>query len=154
MFTGEVCGKAEEAIKFYTSVFADSKIGNISRYGANQQPDKEGTVAFADFNLSGEWVAAMDSAQEHNFIFNEAVSFTIDCESQKEVDYYWEKLTEGGKEVECGWLKDKYGVSWQVVPTVLPKLLQNKDKEKAKRAMQAMLKMKKLDIKTLEEASY
>ncbi|MGI8952693.1 MAG: VOC family protein [Chitinophagaceae bacterium] len=153
LFAGQVCGKAEEAIKFYTSIFEASKVGNIFRYGANQQPDKEGTVAFADFNLQGEWFAVMDSAREHNFTFNEAVSFSINCESQKEVDYYWEKLSsEGGKESQCGWLKDKYGVSWQVTPTVLPKLLQSNDREKAKRAMQAMLKMKKIIIADLEQA--
>jgi len=152
MFVGKVAGKAEEAISFYTSIFHDAKVGNIARYGAGMLPDKEGTVMYGDFILEGEWFAAMDSAREHNFAFNEGISLVVTCEKQDEVDYYWDKLSEGGQEVECGWLKDKYGVAWQVVPAVLPKLLQDKDAEKAKRVMQAMLKMKKLEIAGLEEA--
>jgi predicted 3-demethylubiquinone-9 3-methyltransferase (glyoxalase superfamily) len=152
MFVGKVCGKAEEAINFYTSIFKNSKIGNIFRYGANQEPDKEGTIVFADFALDGEWFAAMDSAREHNFIFNEAVSFVMNCETQDEVDHYWNKLVEGGQESVCGWLKDKFGLSWQVVPRVLSKFLSDPDPQKSQRVMHAMLQMKKIDIPALQKA--
>ncbi|HEY6978707.1 MAG TPA: VOC family protein [Chitinophagaceae bacterium] len=158
MFVGKVCGKAEEAINFYTSIFSagpggkNSKIGNIFRYGANQGPDKEGTIAFADFELNGEWFAAMDSAHEHNFTFTEALSFVVNCETQEEVDYYWKKLVEGGQESVCGWLKDKFGLSWQVVPVVLSKFLSDRDPKKSQRVMHAMLQMKKIDIPALEKA--
>ena len=152
LFVGNVCGRAEEAINFYTSVFNDSKILSTFRYGANQKPDKEGTIVFADFILEGQIFASMDSAHAHDFAFNEAVSFVVNCESQKEVDYFWQKFSDGGSEGQCGWLKDKYGVSWQIVPTVLSKLLQDKDAEKSKRVMQAMLQMKKIEIEVLEKA--
>jgi predicted 3-demethylubiquinone-9 3-methyltransferase (glyoxalase superfamily) len=153
MFVGNVYGKAEEAMNFYISVFKNSKIGNVSPYGANMEPDKEGSIAYADFQLENQWFATMESAREHNFAFNEAISFAVSCDTQDEIDSYWEKLSsEGGKEVQCGWLTDKYGVSWQIVPAILPKLLQDKDKEKAKRVMQALMKMVKLDIAALEQA--
>jgi len=158
MFVGKVCGKAEEAINFYTSIFSagpggkNSKIGNIFRYAAHQEPDKEGTIAFADFALDGEWFAAMDSAREHNFAFNEAISFVVNCETQDEVDYYWKKLLEGGQESMCGWLKDKFGVSWQIVPKILNKLLSDPEPKKSQRVMHAMLQMKKIDIPALEKA--
>ena len=152
LFVRNVCGRAEEAINFYTSIFNDSKILSTFRYGANQKPDKEGTIAFADYILEGQIFAAMDSAHPHDFAFNEAVSFVVNCESQKEVDCFWQKLSEGGQEGQCGWLKDKYGVSWQIVPTVLSKLLQDKDREKSKRVMQSMLQMKKIDIEGLKKA--
>src|SRR4051794_25254495 len=152
MFVGKVAGKAEEAINFYTSIFKNSKIGNIFRYGANQEPDKEGTVMFADFSLDGEWFAAMDSGREHNFTFNEAISFVVNCENQEEVDYYWNKLTKGGQESVCGWLKDKFGLSWQVVPKVLSKFLSDPDPQKSQKVMQAMLQMKKIEIPALEKA--
>ena len=145
--------QAEEAMNFYISVFKNSKIGNISRYGADMKPDKEGSIAYADFQLENQWFATMESALDHNFTFNEAISFAVSCDTQDEIDFYWEKLSsEGGKEVQCGWLTDKYGVSWQIVPAILPNLLQDKDKEKAKRVMQALMKMVKLDIATLEQA--
>ena len=152
LFVRNVCGRAEEAINFYTSIFNDSKILSTFRYGANQEPDKEGTIAFADYTLEGQIFAAMDSAHPHDFAFNEAVSFVVNCESQKEVDYFWQKLSDGGSEGQCGWLKDKFGVSWQIVPTVLSKLLQDKDREKSKRVMQSMLQMKKIDIEGLKKA--
>jgi len=152
MFVGDVSGRAEEAINFYTSVFKNSKVGNIFRYGAGQQPDKEGTVMFADFVLEGQWFAAMDSAREHNFNFNEAISFVVNCETQEEVDYYWNKLTSGGNESQCGWLKDKFGLSWQVVPTVLSKYLSDANPKKSQRVMQAMLQMKKIEITPLQKA--
>src|SRR3954447_9388985 len=152
MFVGKVAGKAEEAINFYTSIFKNSKIGNIFRYGANQEPEREGTIAFADFTLNREWFAAMDSAREHNFSFNEAISFVVNCETQDEIDYYWNKLVEGGQESVCGWLKDKFGLSWQVVPRALSKFLSDPDPQKSQKVMQAMLQMKKIEIPALEKA--
>jgi predicted 3-demethylubiquinone-9 3-methyltransferase (glyoxalase superfamily) len=151
MFTGKNVGKAEEAINFYTSLFEKSEIINVVHY-AEGQGEPEGNVVHARFSLNGEEFLAMDSSLEHGFNFTPAVSFLVYCETQEEVDYFWDKLTEGGKEVECGWLEDKYGVSWQIVPTVFMKLITQPDKEKAKRVMQAMMKMKKFDIKKLEEA--
>lgn len=151
MFTGKQAGKAEEAINFYTSLFQKSEIINITHY-AEGLGEPEGNVVHARFSLEGEVFIAMDSSLKHDFNFTPAVSFTVYCETQDEVDCFWEKLTEGGKEVECGWLEDKYGVSWQIVPTVFLKLLSQPDKEKSKRVMQAMMKMKKFDIKKLEEA--
>ena len=152
MFVNEVYGKAEEAIKYYTSIFDNSKTGMIARYPAGMDADKEGNIMYSDFMLEGQWFGAMDSGQNHQFYFNEAISFVIHCETQKEVDFYWETLTEEGKEVQCGWLKDKYGVAWQVTPNILPKLLQGTDKAKSKRVMEAMMQMVKLDIEKLEQA--
>ena len=152
LFVRNVCGRAEEAINFYISLFNNSKVLSTFRYGANQKPDKEGTLAFADFVLEGQIFAAMDSAQEHNFNFNEAISFVVNCESQKEVDYFWDKLSDGGSEGQCGWLKDKYGVSWQIVPTDINKLFSSTDPEKTNRVMAAMLPMKKLIISDLQKA--
>lgn len=151
MFTGKQTGRAEEAMNYYTSLFKDSEIKTVSRYPAGGH-DKEGTIQFALFSLENEDFIAMDSSFEHGFTFTPAVSFFVYCETQKEIDFFWDHLTAGGKEVECGWLEDKYGLSWQIVPTVMFGLLNNPNPEKAKRAMQAMMKMKKLDIKTLEEA--
>jgi predicted 3-demethylubiquinone-9 3-methyltransferase (glyoxalase superfamily) len=153
MFVGEVAGKAEEAINLYTSLFGNSKVGNIFRYGPGQQPDKEGTVMFADFTLHDQWFAAMDSAREHKFAFNEAISFVVNCDTQDEVDYYWNELTgNGGEESQCGWLKDKFGVSWQITPTVLIKYINDSNAKKAKSVMQAMLQMRKIEIAPLKEA--
>lgn len=152
MFVGNVCGRAEEAINLYTSIFKNSKIGTIFRYGANLGPDKEGTIAFADFALDDEWFAAMDSAHAHNFSFNEAISFVVNCESQDEVDYYWNKLVESGEESMCGWLKDQFGISWQIAPTALSKMLNDADPKKSQRVMMAMLKMRKIDLAALQKA--
>lgn len=152
LFVNEVCGRAEEAIDFYTKVFKNSKVKSIYRYEANQEPDKEGTIAFADFILEGYHFAAMDSAQNHKFNFNEASSFAVNCDTQDEVDYYWDKLTaDGGQESMCGWLKDKFGVSWQITPKILGRLISSSNPEVAKKAMQAMLKMKKIIIADLEK---
>lgn len=153
LFVGDRCGQAEEAMTFYTSVFDDAEINDVARHGPDQAPDAEGTVMFADFTLAGQQFAAMDSAQDHGFDFNEAVSFAVDCADQDEVDYYWEALTaDGGEESQCGWLEDRYGVSWQIVPSVLTELLGDEDTEKAGRVMEAMLGMRKLDIPALESA--
>jgi predicted 3-demethylubiquinone-9 3-methyltransferase (glyoxalase superfamily) len=152
LFVNEVYGKAEEAIQYYTSIFHHANAGTIARYPGGMEPDKEGTIMYSDFMLEEQWFVAMDSAHNHQFHFNEAISLMVHCDNQQEVDYYWDKLTEEGKEVQCGWLRDKYGVAWQVVPKVMLELLQGEDKEKAKRAMQAMMTMVKLDIAKLENA--
>jgi predicted 3-demethylubiquinone-9 3-methyltransferase (glyoxalase superfamily) len=146
---------AEEAVAFYASIFKNAKIGNVTRYGKEGyeiHKREEGTVMTVDFELEGQKFLALNGGPV--FKFNEAISFQIYCETQEEVDYYWEKLIEGGdkKAQLCGWLKDKYGVSWQVVPTILVKMLQDKDSSKSERVMKAMLQMQKLDISTLKKA--
>lgn len=152
LFVGDVAGRAEEAINYYLSVFKDSKMGALLRYGAGQEPDKEGTVMFADFMLEGQWFAAMDSAREHNFAFNEAISFLVNCDTQEEIDYYWSKLSAVAEAEQCGWLKDKFGLSWQISPTALQEMMTKGTREQVDRVTQAFLPMKKLDIKKLEEA--
>ena len=146
--------QAEEAAKFYTSVFKNSKVGKITRYGEAAEKAAgrpAGSVMTVEFELEGQKFTALNGGPV--FKFNESISFVVNCETQEEVDYLWEKLTaDSGKEVECGWLRDKYGLSWQIVPTVLIEMLQDKDHEKAERVMKAMLQMQKIDIKTLKEA--
>ena len=146
---------AEEAARFYTSIFRNSKITNISRYGeagyeVHHMP--AGTVLTVEFELDGQTFTALNGGPV--FKFNEAISFQVGCDSQEEVDYYWGKLSEGGdkKAQQCGWLKDKYGISWQIVPKVLVELQQSKDAEKSGRVMEAMLKMTKIDIGRLQQA--
>ncbi len=152
LFTGEVYGKAHEAINYYTSIFRNAKEDNVYKYGPDFPPNDPEALMYADFTLEGNKFAAMDGGGEHNFHFNEAVSFVVNCEDQKELDHYWNKLSEGGdpKAQMCGWLKDKYGVSWQIVPSVLPKLLN--DSKKSQKVMEQVLKMKKLDIAELKKA--
>jgi predicted 3-demethylubiquinone-9 3-methyltransferase (glyoxalase superfamily) len=152
MFVGNVVGKAEEAINFYVSVFHDAKIDNVLRYGEGEEPDVEGTVKHASFTLEGEEFAAMDSARPHNFSFNEAISLIVHCETQEETDYYWKLLSADPKAELCGWLKDKFGVSWQVVPNAMGEMMRDKDENKLARVTEAFLKMKKLDIETLRKA--
>jgi predicted 3-demethylubiquinone-9 3-methyltransferase (glyoxalase superfamily) len=152
MFVGEQCGRAEEAINFYRSVFENTKVDHIMRYGNGEEPEKEGTVKHADFTLEGQQFAAMDSARAHNFSFNEAISFIVPCRTQDEIDRYWGKLSAHPNAEQCGWLKDKFGLSWQVVPTVLNELLSDADPNRTARVTQAFLKMKKFDIAKLEEA--
>jgi predicted 3-demethylubiquinone-9 3-methyltransferase (glyoxalase superfamily) len=145
--------KAEEAAKFYVSIFRNSRIGNISRYGdagAEVSGRPKGTVMVVTFQLDGQEFLALNGGPQ--FKFTEALSLVVNCETQQEIDELWEKLSEGGAKNQCGWLKDKYGLSWQIVPTVLGKLMQDKDAEKANRVMKAMLQMDKLDIKLLEQA--
>lgn len=142
-------GNAEEAINFYTSIFKNSKLGSITRY-TEAGPGPKGTVMVATFQLNGQEFIALNGGPQ--FKFTEAISFVVNCETQQEVDEFWEKLSEGGEKNRCGWLKDKYGLSWQVVPTVLPELMQNKDPEKSKRVMQAMMQMDKIDIEGLKKA--
>jgi predicted 3-demethylubiquinone-9 3-methyltransferase (glyoxalase superfamily) len=142
--------EGEEAAHFYTSVFPNSKILDVARYGS-AGPRPEGTVMTVDFELDGQEFVALNGGPE--FTFNEAISFQVSCESQEEVDRYWSALSEGGEEGPCGWLKDRFGVSWQIIPTALLRLLGDPDREKSQRVMQAMLQMKKLDIADLERAA-
>jgi predicted 3-demethylubiquinone-9 3-methyltransferase (glyoxalase superfamily) len=146
--------KAEEAANLYVSIFKNSKIGNSTRYNeasAKASGRPVGSVMTIEFTLDGQDFVALNGGP--HFKFTEAVSFVVNCETQEEVDSLWEKLSEGGEEVQCGWLKDKYGLSWQVVPTILTRLLKDKDPAKAKRVMEAMLKMKKIDIEELKQAA-
>jgi predicted 3-demethylubiquinone-9 3-methyltransferase (glyoxalase superfamily) len=151
MFVGEQHGKAQEAINFYTSLFENSNIIMVAPYGAGQD-EPEGTISHAMFSLNGQEFMAMDSRREHAFTFTPAISFFVNCETQEEVDEFWEKLSAGGEKGQCGWLEDKYGVSWQIVPTILGKLLNDPDAEKARRVTQAMLQMQKIDIEGLRQA--
>jgi predicted 3-demethylubiquinone-9 3-methyltransferase (glyoxalase superfamily) len=145
--------QAEEAANFYVSIFKNSKIGDITRYNeasAKAAGRPKGTVMTIAFQLDGQEFAAINGGP--HFKFTEAVSFVVNCETQQEVDTFWEKLSEGGEESQCGWLKDKYGLSWQVVPTVLSRMLKDKDHEKSQRVMKAMLQMKKIEIAPLQQA--
>ncbi len=146
---------AEEAVKFYTSIFNDSKIENVSRYdeaGAAASGRPKGSLMTASFQLNGKEFIALNGGPA--FKFTEAISFVVNCESQEEVDYFWNRLTSDGRqESMCGWLKDKFGVSWQIVPRILPELLQDKDPVISQRVMKAMLQMKKIDVTDLEKAS-
>jgi predicted 3-demethylubiquinone-9 3-methyltransferase (glyoxalase superfamily) len=147
--------QAEEAVEFYTSVFRNSKVGDITRYGeAGREVHGKppGTIMTIEFELNGQTFTALNGGPE--FKFNEAISFQIRCETQEEIDYYWEKLAKGGDEKaqQCGWLKDKFGVSWQVFPTILPEMFKNPNSEKSQRAMEAMLRMKKINIDELQRA--
>jgi predicted 3-demethylubiquinone-9 3-methyltransferase (glyoxalase superfamily) len=142
-------GQAEEAANYYASIFEDSKIGNIGRY-TEAGPGEPGSVLAVEFELNGQKFVGLNGGPE--FKFNEAISFQIHCEDQDEVDYYWSKLTEEGEESVCGWLKDKYGVSWQVIPDGLIEMVGDSDPEKAKRATEAMLSMRKIDIAAVEKA--
>jgi predicted 3-demethylubiquinone-9 3-methyltransferase (glyoxalase superfamily) len=152
LFVGKNCGKAEEAINFYLSVSGNSRQGNLVRYMAGQEPDKEGTIMFADFMLENNWFAIMDSAHVHNFAFNEAISFIINCDDQEEIDYLWENLSAVSEAEQCGWLKDKYGISWQIVPSEMNRMMRNGTKEQIARVTQAFLKMKKFDLSALQRA--
>jgi predicted 3-demethylubiquinone-9 3-methyltransferase (glyoxalase superfamily) len=151
MFVGKQYGKTEEAINFYSSIFGNARVGNILRYSKGEEPDKEGTVKHASFMLEDQDFAAMDSAREHNFAFNEAISFMVHCNTQKEIDYYWEKLSAYPEAEQCGWLKDKYGLSWQIVPNIMDEMLKDSDEKKIARVTEAFLQMKKLDIANLKE---
>jgi predicted 3-demethylubiquinone-9 3-methyltransferase (glyoxalase superfamily) len=145
--------QAEEAAKLYTSIFKNSRIGGVTRYdeeGAKAAGRPKGSVMTVSFELDGQEFTALNGGPV--FKFTEAISLVVNCETQAEVDHFWQKLSAGGQEVQCGWLKDRFGVSWQVVPTVLPEMLQAKDPDKAKRVMTAMLKMKKIDIDGLKKA--
>ncbi len=152
MFVGEVAGRAEEAINYYLSVFKNSKMGTLFHYGAGREPDREGTVMFADFMLESQWFAATDSAYEHKFAFNEAISFLVRCDSQEEIDYFWERLSAIPEAEQCGWLKDKFGVSWQISPAAMGDMMSQGTPEQIDRVTQAFLPMKKLDLAELQQA--
>jgi len=161
MFVGDVCGKAEEALNFYASVFknapdgkaGDTKTEVLARYGKGEEPDKEGTVRYAHFSLLGQEFGAMDSAREHKFTFNEAISFIVPCDTQQEIDYFWGKLSADPKAEQCGWLKDRYGLSWQITPAVMRELLSGSDKARIQRVTHAFLKMKKFDVAEIKRAA-
>jgi predicted 3-demethylubiquinone-9 3-methyltransferase (glyoxalase superfamily) len=152
MFVGDVCGKAEEASDFYLSIFEGSRRGALTRYSGGMEPDKEGTIMFTDFQLAGQWFTAMDSAHKHDFAFNEAISLMVPCDTQAQIDYYWEKLSAVPEAEQCGWLKDKYGVSWQIVPTAMDEMMSKGTPEQIDRVTAAFLPMKKFDIAKLMEA--
>lgn len=154
MFTGDQHGRAEKAIGLYSSIFKNSETKLIARYEAGDEDPAVGTVKHAQFRLDGNMFVAMDSSHMHGFGFNEAVSFVVHCADQKEVDFFWEKLSaNGGEEGQCGWLKDSFGVSWQIVPDALPELLADPDPGRAQRAMGAMMQMRKIDVEKLRRAA-
>lgn len=151
MFTKEMAGKAKDAIETYTSVFPNSKIEMLVPY-TKDDDDKESFIKHSRFTLNGYNLMAMDSSASHNFSFNEAISFIVNCDSQEQIDYYWKKLSAVPESEQCGWLKDKYGVSWQIVPTAMNEMMNSGDKEKIARVTAAFLKMKKFDIEALKMA--
>ncbi len=152
LFVGANCGQAEAAIGFYTSVFNNSAVGHVLRYGPGQAPDQEGTVMHADFYLEGQRFAMGDSAWPHQFAFNEAISFIVNCDGQAEIDAYWERLSAVPEAEQCGWLKDRYGLSWQIVPAAMEEMMSNGSPEQVARITQAFLPMKKLDLAVLQAA--
>lgn len=161
LFVGEAFSKAESAVNFYVDVFKNSpfalgsvetKLGTLVKYGPGQEPNKEGTVMFSDLQLAGMWMSAMDGGGTHEFQFNEALSFIVTCESQEEIDYYWDKLSAVKESEQCGWLKDKYGVSWQITPSIIEDAMRTGTQEQIDRITQAFLPMKKLDLAKLREA--
>ena len=156
LFVGSSYGKAEEAGDYYLTVFnqknGQAKLGQRVKYGAGAEPNKEGTVMFSDFKLWDTWFTAMDGGGEHKFAFNEAVSFMVTCDNQEELDYFWEKLSHVPEAEQCGWCKDQFGVSWQVVPKAMNEMMEKGTPEQNKRVTEAFLKMKKFDIAKLEEA--
>ncbi len=151
MFVQEKSGKAEEAMNFYVSLFKNSSIDMVARYEKGEH-DTEGFIKHAAFTLDGVSFKAMDSSGPHKFTFSQATSFVVNCEDQAEVDHFWDKLSDGGQKQPCGWVIDKYGVAWQVTPIILGEMMADKDPEKAKRVMKAMLEMEKLDIAALKKA--
>jgi predicted 3-demethylubiquinone-9 3-methyltransferase (glyoxalase superfamily) len=161
MFAGNVCGKAEAAINYYVAVFKDAPNGRgdntkaeiLARYGKGDDPDQEGSVRYAQFSLLGQAFGAMDSAREHKFAFNDAISFIVPCDTQQEIDYFWERLSADPKAEQCGWLKDKYGLPWQITPAVMRDILGGNDKARIERVTQAFLKMKKFDVAEIERAA-
>jgi predicted 3-demethylubiquinone-9 3-methyltransferase (glyoxalase superfamily) len=152
LFTDGLCGKAEEAAEFYRSVFEGSRPGLLVRYPSGMEPDREGTVMFTDFRLGGTWFAAMDSARAHGFAFNESISFIVECEDQTEIDRYWESLSAVPEAEQCGWCKDRYGVSWQIAPAELQGMMRSRDHERVDRVTRAFLAMKRLDLAALRRA--
>lgn len=154
LFAGENTNKAEDAINFYLSVFKDAKQGTLARYPENTGPAKKDSVMFADMMLEKQWFAAMDSGQDQPLVFSEAISLIINCETQEEIDYYWEKLSAVPESEQCGWLKDKFGVSWQVTPAEINKMINQGTPEETARVTQALLKMKKINLAELKAAQH
>lgn len=152
LFSKEVCGRAEEAVKYYTEVFQNSEIGIISRYAEGEAASPKAKINYASFKLNGTSFSAMDNGFDGDYGFNEAFSIIVNCENQEEIDYFWEKLSAVPEAEECGWVKDKFGVSWQIVPKIMNEMLNSGDKEKMQRVTEAFLKMKKFDIAALEKA--
>jgi predicted 3-demethylubiquinone-9 3-methyltransferase (glyoxalase superfamily) len=152
LFVGGQAGRAEEAIEFWTSVFGDSKVGLVARYGPGQEPDREDAIMYADFMLEGQWFAAMDSAHAHDFAFNEAVSLLVHCRDQDEIDHFWGKLSAVPEAEQCGWLKDRFGVSWQIVPVEMEEMMARGTPAQIARVTEAFLEMKKFDIEALRRA--
>jgi predicted 3-demethylubiquinone-9 3-methyltransferase (glyoxalase superfamily) len=142
-------GKAEEAAKFYVSIFKNSRIGTVNRYG-DHGPGPKGTVMIATFQIDGQDFIALNGGPQ--FKFTPAVSFVVNCETQEEVDHYWDQLSEGGTQQRCGWLQDQFGVSWQIVPTALARLMSSPDREKTGRVMAALMQMQKIDVERLQQA--
>lgn len=151
LFVQNQYGKAEEAVRFYTSVFENSKIENMIHYQKGEG-DKETAIKYASFTINGEQFITMDSGLEHKFNFTPAISFMVECKDQNEIDHFWNNLSAVPEAEQCGWIQDKYGVSWQIVPSILDKLITDADQKKARRVTKAMLQMKKLDIKALVQA--
>lgn len=157
MFAGDMCGRGEEALNFYTNVFHNSKINYLNKYGedgVDEKVETKAVVKHAGFTIENFFMALMDAGRQSPLTFAQAVSFVVNCETQEEVDYYWEKLADGGKEVQCGWLNDKFGMPWQIVPTAMERMMSEGTKEQIARVTEAFMKMKKFNIKTLEEVYY
>jgi predicted 3-demethylubiquinone-9 3-methyltransferase (glyoxalase superfamily) len=152
MFTQDQAGRAEEAIKLYTSVFPDSRRGNVARYPPGMEPEKQGTIMFADFQLAGQWFAAMDSAATHDFRFNEAVSLLVECDDQAEIDRYWRKMSAVPASEQCGWIKDRFGVSWQIAPAALQDMIETGTSKQVAAVTKAFLPMKKIDLAAIQAA--
>ncbi len=152
LFVGDQCGKAEEAINFFCSVFENSRLGSLHRYPDGMAPDKPGSVMFADFKLEDAWFCAMDSAHQHKFGFDEGISLVVNCEDQQELDYFTQKLSAVREAEQCGWIKDKFGVSWQISPIELEEMMVNATREQLNRVTQALLPMKRLEIAPLKSA--
>lgn len=153
LFTQAVSGKAEEALKLYASVFPDSKLGTIARYPAATETHKEGSLMFGEASLSGEWLVAMDGGNPHGFTFNEGLSLLVRCKDQAEMDHYSNALSAVPEAEQCGWLKDRFGLSWQIVPELMDEVMASGDQAKIDRLTQAFMPMKRLDLKALEEAA-
>jgi predicted 3-demethylubiquinone-9 3-methyltransferase (glyoxalase superfamily) len=152
LFVNNALGKAEEAINFYVSVFADASVGTVARYPAGSEPDKEGTIMFSELRIGKQWFAAMDSAHKHDFNFNEGVSLVVQCDTQEEIDYYWEKLSAVPEAEQCGWLKDKFGLSWQIVPSDMDEMMSKGTPEQMQRVTKTFLPMKKFILADLRKA--
>ena len=152
LFSNESCGKAEEAVKYYTEIFKNSEIGTISRYGEGEAASPKAKINYAAFKLYGVDFSAMDNGFDVEFGFNEAFSMIVNCENQQEIDYFWDRLSGVPEAEECGWVKDKFGISWQIVPTIMTEMMKSGDREKVQRVTEAFLKMKKLDLGVLQKA--